>query len=215
MGICCPGGPSIKDDTIAIPLNESLSKQFAHSDIFTKDDVEAILKQIVFTEYNTKLYEKRKLQKQRAQVAKEEVSKKYLELMKDTKKLDKENFAAVEEQVLKKFSINPESYQAAKASLNMKEIEDAVLESLLKTIRETRNKLGITDAIATDLMNSYQQTYDRANFLLNSKPELAMSLSELFQHEFGANYLDIIIADLLYDKYKLLPIEMLAIVEGA
>lgn len=215
MGICCPGGPSIKDDTIAIPLNESLSKQFAQSDIFTKDDVEAILKQVVFTEYNTKLYEKRKLQKQRAQAAREELNTKYLALMKDTKKLGKENFAAVEELVLKKFSVNPESYQAAKASLNMKEIEDAVLESLYNTIRETRNKLGITDAIATDLMNSYQQTYDRANFLLNSKPELAMSLSELFQHEFGPNYLDIIIADLLYDKYKLLPIEMLAIVEGA
>jgi len=214
MGMCCPGSPSIKEDTIAIPLNENLSKQFSHSDIFTKEDIETILKQIVFTEYNTKLYEKRKLQGQRAQAVKVEVGKKYLELMKDTKKLQRENFRVVEEQVLNKLSINPENYQSAKVSLNIKEIEDSVLKTLLKAIRDTQSKLGITDTIANDLINSYHQTYHKANFLMNSKPELAMSLSELFQEEFASNYLDVLIADLLYDKYKLLPIEVLAFVDG-
>lgn len=215
MGICCPKGPSIKDDTIAIPLHESLSKSFSQSDIFTKDDIEGILKQIVYTEYNTKLYEKRKLQGERARVVKEGINRKYLELMKDTRKLNKETFNEVEEQVLKKLSVDPEGYRAAKAFLNIKEIEESVHRSLLRTIKETQNKLGINEAIANDLIGAYQQTYDKANFLMNSRPEQAMSLSELFHNDSIIGYLDILIADLLYDKYKLLPIEIMAFIEEA
>eukprot|EP00826_Nyctotherus_ovalis_P066711 TRINITY_DN9890_c0_g2_i1.p1 TRINITY_DN9890_c0_g2~~TRINITY_DN9890_c0_g2_i1.p1 ORF type:complete len:218 (+),score=77.80 TRINITY_DN9890_c0_g2_i1:147-800(+) len=215
MGMCCAKGSSKKNEGIIIAVDETLSTDYTDKKTMAKDDLRILLNKISVLEYNTKLYDKRSLQAQRAKGVKIGVNERYVELVRETKKLEDEVSAAVKAQVLEEYKVPSESFESALLSPDATEVSSAALMNLFKAIRESRQKLGLNEAATAELGRNYESTYHRCNFMLNSSPAIAKDLSELYGDNQHVNYLDVIVADSLYYEYNLLPVELMAFIDDS
>ena len=212
MGMCCLKGSSKRNEGVRV-MNEILSADYSDKKPLCKEDIKIIYEKIIVLEYNTKLYEKRDLQAQRAKLIKSDLNEKYLELIRNTRKLEDEINSAVKSQVIEEYQIPLESFESIKELEDTKEIIEAAIINLHRAIRRNKNKLGITETMAIELIKKYQCEYDKCNFMLSSIPELAKQLSVMYDENQNINYIDIMTADSFYYQFKLLPIEIQAFIE--
>ena len=194
-------------------VDEMLSGTYEDKKPLSKEDLKIILNKIAIMTYNTKLYEKRNLQAQRSKLLKNGLNNNYLELLTNTKKLEEEVNNAVKAQVLEDYKVPQESYDAVKQSEDAKEVKEAVIGTLHQAIRDNRIKLGLTEKLSIELGQKYQSEYDKTNFLLNSNPEMASKLSVIYDDTQIVNYVEVMVADNMYNQFKLLPIEIQAFIE--
>ena len=211
--MCCLKGSAKKNEGISIMVDEMLSGTYEDKKPLSKEDLKIILNKIAIMTYNTKLYEKRNLQAQRSKLLKNGLNNNYLELLTNTKKLEEEVNNAVKAQVLEDYKVPQESYDAVKQSEDAKEVKEAVIGTLHQAIRDNRIKLGLTEKLSIELGQKYQSEYDKTNFLLNSNPEMASKLSVIYDDTQIVNYVEVMVADNMYNQFKLLPIEIQAFIE--
>ena len=181
----------------------------------TESDVEMITKRIHVIEYNTKLYEKRNLQSQRAKFLSANNKKpndQYLALIRETKELENEILETATEQVLKDYKVNIKIFKESIEVLNKEKIDSEVTKALKEEITGLQMKLGLNEKKLGELNVKYKDTYREADFMLSSHPDIAQRLSLLFENELCLNSSDVIASDILYDEYKLLPIELVSFV---
>ena len=179
----------------------------------TEDILKGIMKRIIYTEYETKLKEKRNLQEQRARILRNGLSMDYVKVMRTTKQIEDEIYAEVETVVLDNLKVKIEDFQKAKEEFNIKLITEAAINNLLSEISKSKEKLNLNDEEALKIKGKYTTTYDIQNYYLNNHPELALELEQIYGNNDYFNYLDIVTADALYSDLKLLPIEIQAFID--
>eukprot|EP00826_Nyctotherus_ovalis_P048408 TRINITY_DN5701_c0_g1_i11.p1 TRINITY_DN5701_c0_g1~~TRINITY_DN5701_c0_g1_i11.p1 ORF type:complete len:214 (-),score=80.73 TRINITY_DN5701_c0_g1_i11:96-737(-) len=206
MGNCCP--KSAASSGIDEPLlHPTLGSDFEEGKALTEEQLKRLTTSVVFAGYRKDIERRRRLQAQRAKIVKGGLSEEYLRLARETSELEKTCCSAAEVEVLGKLKVTKEEYEKAKESFSG--ILGAAMEGVMRAIREGKN---LSRAKALDLAHKYQQAYDEANFVLNSKPENARKLSDIYEGNDLIGYVDLFVADKLYNEFKMLPIEVHAFI---
>ena len=208
MGNCCPrnamGSPVNLNEPL---LNPTLGVDYEQDKPLTEEHLKRVLSDIYFTQYKTQLSQKRKLQGQRAKSVKNGLNDDYINLVADTVKLEESIHKQSEDYVLSTLRVNHEAYKTAQGSFNMESIIELAMKEVLRAIRGVKH---LESAKASDLVNKYQVVYDQSQFMLNSNPERAQKLSMLFTNDSYLTYTDMVVADRLYNDFKMLPLEIQA-----
>ena len=189
-----------------------IGKEYESTKILTEDDVKKIIKAMIYLEYNTRIRDKRSLQAKRAGELNNGLSKNYLQLLRETKEIDNEIKPIVEAKVLTDYKVNPEDFKTARESMNTENIVNEVMETLLKSIFNKKEALCISGCDVLDIEEKLQNQYDEANFKLNANPEISMEIESLYKDEVYITSTDILVADAMYKDYKLLPLELQAMI---
>eukprot|EP00826_Nyctotherus_ovalis_P040824 TRINITY_DN4056_c0_g1_i11.p1 TRINITY_DN4056_c0_g1~~TRINITY_DN4056_c0_g1_i11.p1 ORF type:complete len:187 (-),score=76.07 TRINITY_DN4056_c0_g1_i11:165-680(-) len=164
--------------------------------------------------YNTKLYEKRNLQSRRAKLlGNKKPSNEYLELIEETKKLENEIIKETTSKVLEDCKVDPRIFERSKEALNKEKLQEEVAKGLMEEIKELQSKLGLSQEKIANLNEKYRTAYNEANFMLSSYPDTAQRLAVLFENELYLDYTDFMAADMLYNEFQLLPIEIASFAE--
>eukprot|EP00826_Nyctotherus_ovalis_P040827 TRINITY_DN4056_c0_g1_i5.p1 TRINITY_DN4056_c0_g1~~TRINITY_DN4056_c0_g1_i5.p1 ORF type:complete len:265 (+),score=74.07 TRINITY_DN4056_c0_g1_i5:48-797(+) len=212
MGNCCRSSQrneGIKLDEKVTPMPDLSGKA-----ILTESDVVMILKRAYVQEYNTKLYEKRNLQSRRAKLlGNKKPSNEYLELIEETKKLENEIIKETTSKVLEDCKVDPRIFERSKEALNKEKLQEEVAKGLMEEIKELQSKLGLSQEKIANLNEKYRTAYNEANFMLSSYPDTAQRLAVLFENELYLDYTDFMAADMLYNEFQLLPIEIASFAE--
>ena len=212
MGCACNTEDHLEYEMILSYDNESIGKEYESTKILTEDDVRKIIKAMIYLEYNTRIRDKRSLQAKRAGELNNGLSKNYLQLLRETKEIDNEIKPIVEAKVLTDYKVNPEDFKTARESMNTENIVNEVMETLLKSIFNKKEALCISGCDVLDIEEKLQNQYDEANFKLNANPEISMEIESLYKDEVYITSTDILVADAMYKDYKLLPLELQAMI---
>ena len=207
MGNCCPNNySSAKEGNIPL-LQPTLGSDYEEGKPLTKEHLKRATISILFATYKKNMARKQKLQSQRAKALKTDITEDYLRLVRETSELEKTSFGESKTEVLGKLKVTREAYDTAKTSYPG--IMQEAMRDVVRAIREDKN---MNRAKSLDLVHKYKQAYDASNFFLNSKPESAKNLSEAYEGNNLLNYTDVYVADKLYNEFKLLPIELYALI---
>lgn len=211
MGSCCVN--TQKNIGIPVDFSARLSSGYSQDGILTQSDMVTILKLVFTLQYNEKLYEKRALQAQRARALREGFGERYLELAEETQDLERLIFACMEKRVLQELNVASKVYYDAKDYMDMKDIVMAAMADVLQAIRDSRQRLGLRNSGYKKLLTIYQSVYNECDFILNSQPDTALRFSNLYDEESYLSCEDVMMSDALYKEFKLLPIEIYALIE--
>ncbi len=214
MGACWPSDPPEKNmEIVTYPKNVEIAVNPDNPNAAVQD-VKEIMKRIMFMQYNARLYDKRSLQAKRSAALKSGISKEYVELLQETKTLHDECFKEVRDKVLRELKITLDTFETGKKSADLSAIRSEIKSALYDAIRANKQKLGVSDAMAKEISSKYQAVYTKCDYMSGAKPDLAREASKLFGEDSYVGYVEIMVADSLFDDYRLLPLEIEAFVEG-
>ena len=182
----------------------------------TESEVEMILKRVHMLAYSMRLYEKRNIQSKRAKLLSgngNNPNNQYIKLVEDTKELENEILKEAKKKVLADCKVDPNVFEESEKLSDLKKINESIAQGLMEEIKGLRDKLGLNEDKVIELNKKFRTAYDQVNFSLSSYPDVGQRLSTLFETETYLACTDFLAADILYNDYKLLPIEILSFVE--
>ena len=198
---------------VEIPIS-GLGPSYSKSKTLTDDDVKGIMRQIIYSSHNTKLYDKVELASKRSKELKNGITDNYVNLVKQTKDLENNCFKISEERVLEGLRVDPKDFKNAKGPINMKNLLEILILELLRDIKKNKSKLNIDEEKINEIREQSEEAYHSSNFKLRAVPETSKKLSDIYDDDLPITYEDVMVADHLYSKYGLLPIELQAFLVG-
>ena len=212
MGNCCIRNLPGKNEGVFVNLGQRLSSTYEEDEILTHDDIKIILRRIIYSEYNERLADKRKLQYQRKKLLNKEIGEEYIKLIEESKKLELDVHKEVEEKALKDLKVNRENYESAISSIDLHSIKEMITKELLNEIKLNKKKLGMDKESIAELKKKYKSVYDECYKKIIATPDIARRLYDLYEDDLYLNHIDIVTTDTLYNSFKLLPLEAQAFI---
>ena len=211
MGNCC--GSSRKNEGIPIDVYESVGPIYKETNILTENDLKIIMKRIYTIQYNSKLYEKRSLQAQRANALKKELGNEYLQLVIKSQTFEKNILDTAKKEALKALQVDTNAFNKIYDSINITDVKRMAMNAVFERIRDKQDKLGLSESAYSKLMSRSEIAYDECDFQLNSHPDIALQLSNAYDEDSYFSCEDVMMADKLYSEFRLLPIEIYAFID--
>eukprot|EP00826_Nyctotherus_ovalis_P057363 TRINITY_DN7838_c0_g3_i2.p1 TRINITY_DN7838_c0_g3~~TRINITY_DN7838_c0_g3_i2.p1 ORF type:complete len:228 (+),score=54.62 TRINITY_DN7838_c0_g3_i2:73-756(+) len=214
MGQCCSRNMPQRYEGVDA-MNVCLGPSYAKTKRLDDGDVNAIMTRILYDEYGAKLYQKLSLQAQRSKELKSGMTERYVALLAKTKTLEENTMKESTNKALKFFKIDEQTFQTGKDSVNEKNLIEVITNSLMLDIQRIKKKLSMDKEMIEDLRTQHTIMRAECKEKLKKNPQLAGKMKELYGDEGYVTCLDVMIADCLYPKFGLLPIEVLAFTQPA
>eukprot|EP00826_Nyctotherus_ovalis_P066245 TRINITY_DN9773_c0_g1_i5.p1 TRINITY_DN9773_c0_g1~~TRINITY_DN9773_c0_g1_i5.p1 ORF type:complete len:216 (-),score=59.51 TRINITY_DN9773_c0_g1_i5:140-787(-) len=207
LATCAVGEAELALNELELEVKGEISRGYRSEGVLSEDDLKLISKHLICSRYMKRIGEQRKLQARRAKALSKKLGDDYVKLVSETRQLEDAIELEAQKETLSKLKVFPEDYEAAKPSLHAEAILQPSLREASKLIRSAT---ALSPDKAERLNDRYQKTYEAANFVLNTSPDKARELSLLLSE--GVDYVDVVVADMLYSEFRLLPLEVLSLV---
>eukprot|EP00831_Metopus_contortus_P037325 TRINITY_DN2940_c0_g1_i1.p1 TRINITY_DN2940_c0_g1~~TRINITY_DN2940_c0_g1_i1.p1 ORF type:complete len:227 (+),score=51.14 TRINITY_DN2940_c0_g1_i1:163-843(+) len=177
------------------------------------EDFHLLLQKIYFAMYKCFIEKKKELQLQRVEAFEEEKFELYIELLRKTKILEDQAYEEAERITLESLGVNQKSWVLEKEKSGTPEARAEAIEEVAKHIKDNAADYGLDPTKVTELLADFEKTYEEAKFVLSAQTDVDRVIRELFPETDQLKNQYILISDMLYKKYSLLPIELESLVQ--
>lgn len=209
MGICYSDTRSMKTE---IQLEQKpLSDSWKASHTLVESDIVTLTHGILYRQYVLSQAEKRGLQSRRAQLVDGKLTDEYVNLSKAAKEADDRCLAKARQLVLLEYGVDQSVFDEANKKADAKTVLEAAQKLLFPDVRRYAiERLELTEDEIKAIVQGYQKAQQESSFTLSAYPDKSQQLDEIYGEDAVINAELVMVADSLYKKYKLQPVEVLA-----